>query len=109
MSWGYNRIGTEDLAVHAHKLKVTIQEDHRVEVQLPNDFPEGPAEVIVLTSRQAGDASGGSDRSAQQQMLAALAEIRSAQLTQEEEDILDAFDTFRQEHPIRFASLKAED
>jgi hypothetical protein len=42
--------------VHAHKLKVTIQEDHRVEVRLPDDFPEGPAEVIVLTNRQAGDA-----------------------------------------------------
>lgn len=38
--------------MHAHKLKVTIQEDHRVEVRLPDDFPEGPAEVIVLTSRQ---------------------------------------------------------
>lgn len=42
--------------MHAHKLKVTIQEDHRVEVRLPADFPEGPAEVIVLTNRPAGDA-----------------------------------------------------
>ncbi len=39
--------------MHAHKLKVTIQEDHRVEVRLPDDFPEGPAEVIILTSRHA--------------------------------------------------------
>ncbi|HET9225574.1 MAG TPA: hypothetical protein VFR31_02840 [Thermoanaerobaculia bacterium] len=38
--------------MHAHKLKVTIQ-DHRAEVRLPDDFPEGPAEVIVLASRQA--------------------------------------------------------
>ncbi|MEA2562685.1 MAG: hypothetical protein QOH06_4189 [Acidobacteriota bacterium] len=42
--------------MHAHKLRVTIQEDHRVEVRLPDDFPEGPAEVIVLTNWQAGDA-----------------------------------------------------
>jgi hypothetical protein len=95
--------------VHAHKLKVTVSEDHRVEVQLPNDFPEGPAEIIVLTNRPEGDASPGSDRSAQQQMLAALAEIRSVQLTPEEKEILDSFETFRQEHPIRFASLKEED
>ncbi|HYU31451.1 MAG TPA: hypothetical protein VEW48_04760 [Thermoanaerobaculia bacterium] len=42
-------------------------------------------------------------------MLAALAEIRSVQLTPEEKEILDSFETFRQEHPIRFASLKEED
>jgi len=83
-------------AVHTHKLKVTIQEDHRFEVRLPDDFPEGPAEVIVLASRQADDA---------QASLAALAELRSVQLTPEEKEILDGFEGFRQEHPVRFASL----
>ncbi|HEX7181799.1 MAG TPA: hypothetical protein VF756_08160 [Thermoanaerobaculia bacterium] len=95
--------------MHAHKLKVTIQEDHRVEVQLPDDFPEGPAEIIVLTNRPAGDVSPGSDLPAQHRTLAALAELRSVQLTPEEEEVLDAFETFRHEHPIRFASLKEED
>lgn len=89
--------------MHAHKLNVTIQDDHRVEVQLPDDFPEGPAEIIVLTAK--GDA----DRlSAQQRMLATLAELRSVQLTPEEEETLDAFDTFRKEHPFRLASLTEE-
>jgi len=95
--------------MHAHKLKVTIQEDHRVEVQLPDDFPEGPAEIIILTSRPSGGVSAGSDRSTQQRTLAALAELRSVKLTPEEEEVLDGFETFRREHPVRFASLKDED
>lgn len=88
--------------MHAHKLKVTIQEDHRVEVRLPDDFPEGPAEVIVLTNRQAGNTAS---HPPAQRTLAALAELRSVQLTPEEEEILDGFETFRQEHPIRFEGL----
>lgn len=32
----------------AVKLTVTIPADHRLELQLPNDVPAGPAEVIVL-------------------------------------------------------------
>jgi hypothetical protein len=59
------------LAVDAHKLKVTIQEDHRT--------------------------------------LATLAELRSVQLTPEEEEVLGAFETFRDEHPIRFTNLTEED
>jgi len=80
--------------VHAHKLNVTIQDDHRVEVQLPTDFPEGPAEIIVLATE--GDAD---HLSAQQRMLAALTELRSVQLTPEEEEVLDEFEIFRKEHP----------
>jgi hypothetical protein len=97
-------VGTEVQAVHAHKLKVTIQEDHRVEVRLPDDFPEGPAEVIVLANRQ-----GTETASAQQRTLSALAELRSLQLTPEEEEVLDGFETFRQEHPVRFNSLTDEE
>ena len=97
--------------MHAHKLKVTIQEDHRVEVRLPDDFPEGPAEVIVLASRQTGSTtpSPTSHPSSQQRTLAALAELRSVQHTPEEEEVLDGLETFRQEHPVRFASLTEED
>ena len=32
----------------AHKLIITIPEDRRVELQLPDEMPVGPAEVIVL-------------------------------------------------------------
>jgi hypothetical protein len=36
--------------MHAHKLKITVPRDHQVEICLPEDFPPGPAEVIVLSS-----------------------------------------------------------
>lgn len=39
--------------MHAHKLKVTIPPDHQLEIQLPEDFPSGPAEVIVLATKAA--------------------------------------------------------
>lgn len=34
----------------AVKLNVTIPENHRVELELPEDMPVGPAEVIVLAT-----------------------------------------------------------
>ncbi len=107
---GYNRLGTEGQPLHAHRLKVTIPENHRLEVRLPDDFPEGPAEVIFLTSRLAGDTrpKPGFDPRAQQRTLAALAELRSVPLSPEEVAVLDGFETFRSEHPIRFASLAEE-
>jgi hypothetical protein len=36
--------------MHAHKLKITVPQDHQVEIHLPEDFPPGPAEVIILSS-----------------------------------------------------------
>ncbi len=88
--------------MHAHKSKVTIREDHRVEVHLPDDFPEGPAEVFIVTNRSIYPAG-------QQQALAALAELRSVPLTPEEKQVLDDFESFRRDHPIRFSSLTDED
>lgn len=35
--------------MYAHKAKVMVMKDHSLSVALPEDFPEGPAEVIVLT------------------------------------------------------------
>jgi hypothetical protein len=32
----------------AHKTTVTVREDHQVVVRLPDDFPAGEAEVIVM-------------------------------------------------------------
>lgn len=41
--------------MHAHKLKMVIPEDHQLHVQVPDEVPAGPAELIVLveTSRAA--------------------------------------------------------
>lgn len=39
--------------MHAHKLNVTVQPDHRLAIDLPDDFPQGPAEVIVLAQVRA--------------------------------------------------------
>lgn len=92
--------------MHTHKLKVTIPEDHRVELRLPDDFPEGPAEVIVLAARGSEDVSAAPE---QKRALAVLAELRAVQLTPEEEEVLDQFEAFQREHPIRFSSLIDED
>ncbi len=35
--------------MRAHRLNVTVPEDHQLRVDLPGDFPPGPAEIIVLT------------------------------------------------------------
>lgn len=94
--------------MHAHKLKVTVPEDHRVELRLPDDFPEGPAEVIILAARSNGENGVGAPPE-QQRALAALAELRSVPLTPEEEEVFDQFEAFRREHPIRFSSLTDED
>jgi hypothetical protein len=34
--------------MHAHKLNVNVQPNHRLAIDLLDDFPQGPAEVIVL-------------------------------------------------------------
>ncbi len=36
--------------MRAHRLNVTVAEDHQLQVNLPDDFPSGPAEVIILTA-----------------------------------------------------------
>lgn len=35
--------------MRAHRLEVNIPDDHRLSVELPADFPAGPAELIVLS------------------------------------------------------------
>jgi len=44
--------------MHAHKLNVTVQPDHRLAIDLPDDFPQGPAEVIVLAQVREGSSMG---------------------------------------------------
>jgi len=84
----------EDLDVHAHKLQVTIPEepDREIAVHLPDDFPAGPAEVIVLTGSQ--EPARDVDRP-YQPTLEALEELLSFEATPEEEKILEDFESFR--------------
>lgn len=92
----------EDLEVQAHKVKVTIPEDHQLEIRLPEDFPSGPAEVIVLAARPVETESRKSIR-------AALSELRELERTPEEEQILEDFEKFRQVHPFTLSSLAGEE
>lgn len=41
-----------------------------------------------------------------ERMLVNLEELRSQRLTQEEEEVLDQFESFRIQHPIRLSSLE---
>ena len=82
----------KDLDVHAHKLQVTVPEEsnREIAVHLPDDFPDGPADVIVLAGSQNPDA----DRS-YQPTEDSLEELLSFEATTEEEKILEDFESFR--------------
>ena len=93
--------------MHAHKLQITIPEEsgREIAVRLPDDFPAGPAELIVLASPQkpARDADH-----PYQPTTAALNELLSFEATPEEEKVLEDFESFRKEHPFRLSSLAEE-
>src|SRR5262245_4136581 len=91
--------------------RVTIQRGGRVEVERP-ELPAGSEAEVVITVLPVATESPTPQRRdpealspAQRQALAALDELRSMKLTKEEEAVLDGFETFRREHPIRLASL----
>ncbi|WP_162143946.1 hypothetical protein [Sorangium cellulosum] len=76
----------EGIAMHAYKLNVNVADDHRIAVELPEDFPPGPAEVIVLAVtpterrlvRVLGSLGGAAPASVEDDPVAgALAELRS--------------------------------
>lgn len=46
------------VVMRAHKLNVTVPADHEISIRLPDDFPPGPAEIIVLAAPRVGDYSG---------------------------------------------------
>jgi len=39
--------------MYAHKFRVNVEPDHPLAIRLPNDFPPGPAEVIILAESRA--------------------------------------------------------
>lgn len=41
-----------------HRLRVVIPEDHRVVVEVPEDVPAGPAELILMVERPEGSGTG---------------------------------------------------
>jgi hypothetical protein len=89
----------------AHKQAVTVREDHQLEIHLPEDFPPGPAEVIVL----AGPSGARARTETQQEKLRVVKELRAFKPTPEEERVLDEFEEFRRRHPISFSSLSDEE
>jgi len=89
--------------MQAHKLQITIPENHagEISIYLPDDFPSGPAEVIVLSNAQ----NALRDARPSQPTAAALAVLLSFQATPEEEKVLDDFESFQREHPFSLNSL----
>lgn len=90
--------------MQAHKQKVTVPEDHQLEIRLPEDFPAGPAEIIVLASPRPAALS-----ESPRDMGQALQMLKNLQLTPEEERVLDEFDDFQRRHPINLSSLVEEE
>jgi hypothetical protein len=41
-----------------HRLRVVIPEDHRVLVEIPEEVPAGPAELILMVERPEGSEAG---------------------------------------------------
>ncbi len=87
--------------MQAHKMKVTVPEDHQLEIRLPRDFPSGPAEIIVL----AVPPGEGAQKRDSGKLLKVLESLRSMERTEEEERVLEDFDRFQQAHPFDLASL----
>ena len=48
--------------MHAHKLNIIIPAGHEIAIRLPDDFPPGPAEVIVLATRAPTERPGATTR-----------------------------------------------
>jgi hypothetical protein len=73
--------------VQVYKQQMTIPEDHQLEIRLPQDFPAGPAEVIVLATLPPVDGN--------RALLAALEDLRTMERTEEEERVLEDFERFQ--------------
>jgi hypothetical protein len=44
----------EETKMQAHRVHVTIPENHKVTIEVPTEIPAGEAEVIVLSSTSVG-------------------------------------------------------
>src|SRR5436305_14376660 len=80
-----------------HRLRVVIPEDHRVVVEIPEDVPTGPAELILLIERPGGD-------EARKVAVSASAKARFESLADElaaARAFLDLSPEVRKAHPSR--------
>jgi hypothetical protein len=84
--------------MRAHRETVTVAADHRVAVTLPEDFPAGPAEVIVLAEAP------------QAQRLVKLAGVLAPdrEPPPEADPIAEALAELRRERGSRFEGLKLD-
>lgn len=84
--------------MRTHKIKVTIPADHQLAVRLPDDFPAGPAEVIILAD------------SSVEQRIVKLAGVLAPQVPPlpHVDPIADVLQGFRHERQQRFEKLKTD-
>ena len=84
--------------MRTHKIKVTIPADHQLAVRVPDDFPTGPAEVIIQA-----------DSSAEQRSIK-LAGVLAPQVPPPPhvDPIADALQEFRRERQQRFEKLETD-
>lgn len=54
--WQASSVSCEDKKMQAHRVRVTIPDNHKVTIEVPTEMPAGEAEVIVLSSVPAGQA-----------------------------------------------------
>jgi hypothetical protein len=80
--------------MRAHRQRVHVASDHRITVELPEDFPEGPAEILI----QPANAAPQSDTFPAGASLAALLQ----------NDEFTALRRFLQQHEIPLATLQAQ-
>jgi hypothetical protein len=84
--------------MQAHKVRVDVPEDHRITVELPEGFPAGPAEVIVL-------AAGGEGR----RIVKAGGSLGPPQpLEQDEDPIAVVLGELREERAAKIERLSGE-
>ncbi len=79
--------------MYTHRIKATITADHKLFLSLPNDFPAGPAEIIVLAD--SGD----------KQQIVNLAGVLAPDISPPEDvdPIADSLQELRREREKRFS------
>ena len=84
--------------MRTHKIKVTIPADHQLAVRVPDDFPTGPAEVIIHAD------------SSTEQRIVNLAGVLAPQVPPPPhvDPIADALQEFRHERQQRFEKLEID-
>ena len=84
--------------MRTYKIKVTIPADHQLAVRVPDDFPTGPAEVILQA-----------DSSAEQRIVK-LAGVLAPQVPPPPhvDPIADVLQEFRHERQQRFEKLEMD-